>query len=117
VFKRDWRLFVTDILKSINKIERYVESITFEQFIGDDMRRDAVVRNLEIIGEAANQIPEEIQERYSDIPWKSIIGFRNRLAHGYFVIDYKIVWEIVKNDIPLMKRKMEMIEVNKVEIE
>ena len=69
--KRDWRVILADILESINKIENYVEGITYEQFIQEDKTKDAVVRNLEIIGEAASQIPKNIQEKFSDVPWPS----------------------------------------------
>jgi uncharacterized protein with HEPN domain len=107
--KRDRRVILADILESINKIENYVEGITYEQFIRDDKTKDAVVRNLEIIGEAVNQIPKNIREKFSDVPWSQIIGLRNRMIHGYFVVDYRIVWEIVKEDIPSLKRKIELI--------
>jgi len=66
--KRGWRVILADILESINKIEKYVEGITYEQFIQDDKTKDAVVRNLEIIGEAANQIPKNIRQKFSDVP-------------------------------------------------
>ena len=69
--KRDWRVILADILESINKIENYVEGITYEQFIQEDKTKDAVVRNLEIIGEAASQIPKNIQEKFSDVSWPS----------------------------------------------
>jgi uncharacterized protein with HEPN domain len=107
--KRGWRVILADILESINKIENYVEGITYEQFMQDDKTKDAVVRNLEIIGESANQIPKNIRQKFSDVPWPQIIGLRNRMIHGYFVVDYRIVWEIVKKDIPLLKRKIELI--------
>jgi uncharacterized protein with HEPN domain len=107
--KRGWKVILADILESINKIENYVEGITYEQFMQDDKTKDAVVRNLEIIGESANQIPKNIRQKFSDVPWPQIIGLRNRMIHGYFVVDYRIVWEIVKKDIPLLKRKIELI--------
>jgi len=107
--KRDWRVILADILESINKIENYVEGITYEQFMQDNKTKDAVVRNLEIIGESANQIPKNIRQKFSDVPWPQIIGLRNRMIHGYFVVDYRIVWEIVKKDIPLLKRELETL--------
>ena len=107
--KRDWRVILADILESINKIENYVEGVTYQQFIQDDKTKDAVVRNLEIIGESANQIPKNIRQKFSDVPWFQIIGLRNKMIHGYFVVDYRIVWEIVKKDIPSLRRKIELI--------
>jgi uncharacterized protein with HEPN domain len=107
--KRGWRVILADILESINKIENYVEGVTYQQFIQDDKTKDAVVRNLEIIGESANQIPKNIRQKFSDVPWPQIIGLRNKMIHGYFVVDYRIVWEIVKKDIPSLRRKIELI--------
>lgn len=105
--KRDWKLFIMDIVESIEKIEEYIGSYSFMEFLKDSKTKDAVVRNLEIIGEAANQIPKDIQQKYEGIPWAQIVAMRNRLAHGYFVVDYEIVWDIVKNELPgLKKRKL-----------
>jgi uncharacterized protein with HEPN domain len=67
------------------------------------------VRNLEIIGEAANQLPKEIQQKFSNVPWAQIIAMRNRMIHGYFTMDYRIVWNIVKLDIPSLKKELELI--------
>ncbi len=94
--KRDWKLFITDILDCIEKIERYTSGSSYEDFMRDDKTKDAVVRNLEIIGEAANRIPQHIQEEYKEVPWSKIVGLRHRLIHGYFVVDYDIVWNIKK---------------------
>lgn len=107
--ERDWKLFLKDILESITKIERYISELSFEAFMEDEKTKDAVVRNLEIIGEAANHIPRNIQERFHEIPWKQIIGMRNRLIYGYFVVDYTIVWEIVKNELPELRENIERI--------
>jgi uncharacterized protein with HEPN domain len=107
--ERNWKLFIMDMLESINKIEKYIEGLNYEQFVRDEKTKDAVVRNLEIIGEAANQIPKEIQQKFSNVPWAQIIAMRNRMIHGYFAIDYRIVWDIVKIDISLLKKELELI--------
>lgn len=107
--KRDWKLFVKDILECIGKIESYIADFSYEDFIKDERTKDAVVRNLEIIGEAANQIPKEIQQKYPEIPWSQVVGLRHRLTHGYFVVDYRIVWNIVVNELPDLKEKMRKI--------
>ncbi len=107
--KRNWKLFLVDVLESIEKIENYTSEISFEEFIKDEKTKDAVVRNIEIIGEAVKHIPEEIKEKYNQIPWKKITGMRNRLIHGYFVVDYTIVWEIIKNELPDLKEKVKTI--------
>ncbi len=107
--KRDWRLFINDILECIERIEKYVSGLSYDDFIKDDKTKDAVVRNLEIIGEAANQIPMDIRERYKDIPWAQIVGLRHRLIHGYFVVDYDIVWNIISKEMPDLKIKIKEI--------
>jgi len=99
-------LFVHDILEAIEKIETYIEGYSYAEFQNDMKTKDAVVRNLEIIGEAAAQIPPEIRENYSEIPWSQIVGLRNRLVHGYFVVDYEIVWEIITRELPELKAKI-----------
>lgn len=79
-------MFLTDILESVEKIESYVGGFSFEKFMKDEKTKDAVVRNLEIIGETVNQIPKNTQERFNEILWRQIIGLRNRLIHSYFKI-------------------------------
>jgi len=107
--RRNWRLFIVDILESIEKIENYIMGLSYEEFLNDAKTKDAVVRNLEIIGEASNQIPKEITQRYKDIPWSQITGLRNRLIHGYFVVDYRIVWEIIFKELPQLKCQIKKI--------
>lgn len=107
--KRDWKLFLMDILECMEKIESYVSGISYEEFLQDAKTKDAVVRNLEVIGEAANQIPHEIQKKYEEIPWSQIIGLRHRLIHGYFVVDYDIVWNIMSEELPDLKIKLKKI--------
>ena len=107
--KKDWKLFAMDVLEAIEKIEKYVAGLSYKDFMEDSKTKDAVVRNLEIIGEAANQIPKDIQQKYKEVPWSQIIGMRNRLIHGYFVVDYDIVWNIVKNELLDLKVKIKEI--------
>lgn len=97
---RDQLVFFADMLAAIEKIKRYLENITLEEFLEDEMRIDAVVRNLEIIGEAAGKIPPETRSKCSHIPWKRIVGLRNILIHEYFGIDMDIVWDIIENYLP-----------------
>jgi uncharacterized protein with HEPN domain len=100
--KRTPKLLLEDILESDNKILNYTEGFSFEQFLGDGKTIDAVVRNFEIIGEAANRLPEDIRDQYSNIDWHRIRGFRNRIVHDYMGIDYKIVWLIKENYLPTL---------------
>jgi uncharacterized protein with HEPN domain len=104
--KRNWKLFVEDILESIGLIESYISNMNFDDFQKDRRTIDAVVRNLEIIGEASRSIPEEIKNNHPEIDWKGIIGLRNRIAHEYFGISVSIVWEIIKSDLPALKEKI-----------
>jgi uncharacterized protein with HEPN domain len=92
--KRDPRLFLTDMLEAIQKIERYTAGLSFDQFEANEMVLDAVVRNLEIIGEAARYLPPTLRERYTQIEWSRVVGFRNIVIHAYFAVDVEIVWTI-----------------------
>ena len=94
--KRDTLLLLEDMLESSIKIKNYTEKADFDSFISDDKTVDAVIRNFEIIGEAANRIDLEFRERNPEIEWNRIRGFRNRIVHDYFGIDYKIVWSIIE---------------------
>src|SRR5882757_9764870 len=98
--KRSPRLLLEDIIGSANKILTYTEGLSYEQFLADDKTIDAVIRNFEIIGEAANRLPEEIRDKHSNIDWHRIRGFRNRIVHDYMGIDYTIVWLIKENFLP-----------------
>ncbi len=100
MFKREWKLFVKDILESIELIEKYVENMEFDDFVKDRKTVDAVVRNFTIIGEASKNIPDNIKDKYLNVDWKGIAGFRNRIVHAYFEISNHIVWHIVKNELP-----------------
>lgn len=93
---RDNLLLVEDMLLSARKIKRYTKDLDYDSFLLDDKTVDAVVRNFEIIGEAANRIDPEFRESNPEIEWKRIRGFRNRIVHDYFGIDYEIVWSIVE---------------------
>jgi uncharacterized protein with HEPN domain len=103
---RDFEVYLEDILQAITKIRNYVVGVTRESFAQDTMRIDAVVRNLEIIGEAAKTIPESIRSDYPKIEWKKIAGLRDILAHHYFEVDLDIVWDIVQNKLPELERAL-----------
>ncbi len=107
--KRSWILFLQDMLESIGNIAQYTSGMNFQDFMQDHRTRDAVVRNLEVLGEAARRIPPAIQERCPEIPWAQIVSLRNRLIHGYFLVDYGIVWEIVQNELPPLRQRLEQI--------
>mgnify|MGYP000926762381 CR=1 FL=1 len=92
--KREPHLLIEDIIESANKILLYTNNLTFEAFQKDNKTIDAVIRNFEIIGEAANRLSDDFKDKYPNIDWHRIRGFRNRIVHDYFGIDYSIVWEI-----------------------
>jgi len=107
--KREWKLFIEDILESIQLIKNYVENMGFDDFKNDRKTIDAVVRNFEIIGEASRFIPDEIKEKYENADWKGIVGLRNRIAHEYFDISLGIVWHIVMKELPTLEDQMKEI--------
>jgi uncharacterized protein with HEPN domain len=92
---RPYDLYVEDILESIDKIENYISGLEYEEFSKNTMVIDAVLRNLEIIGEASKHIPDDVRENNSKIPWKRMIGLRNIVIHGYFGVDTEIIWRII----------------------
>jgi len=100
---RSCKILVEEIAEAIDKVERYTHGLTFEVFKDNDMAIDAVLRNLEVIGEASKSIPPEVREGYPDIPWKRMIGLRNIVIHEYFGIDVSIIWEIVTRNLPQTK--------------
>lgn len=106
---RDWRFRVEDILEAIAKIQSYTEGMTRDGWIKDDKTFDAVVRNLEIIGEAAKNINREVQERTPDIPWSEMKGIRDVLAHQYFGVDRDVIWETIQNDLSGLAKKLKVL--------
>jgi uncharacterized protein with HEPN domain len=110
--KRPIYLLLNDICKSIDRIEQYIENLSFDAFSDDQKSVDAVTRNLEVIGEAANRLPDEFKEKYSEIEWYKIVGLRHRIVHEYFGIDLEIIWQILHKDLPELKRKLAQIMKN-----
>lgn len=101
--ERNWKMRVEDILGSIEKIKDYTRGMTCEQFSEDAKTVDAVIRNLEIIGEAAGNIPLEIQQQYPDLAWLEMRGIRNIMAHEYFGVSLPIIWHAIERDLPPLK--------------
>ena len=97
--ERSWRMRVEDILASIEKIKAYTQGMTYEKFSADGKTVDAVIRNLEIIGEAAGYIPLEIQEKFPDLAWLEMRGMRNIVAHEYFGVSLPILWRAIEQDL------------------
>ena len=103
---REYNLYLKDIYDSIEKIEDYVKDLSFEGFDQDAKTIDAVVRNFEIIGEAARHIPKNIISQYPQIPWSKMVSTRNKVLHEYFGIDTEILWKTIKEDLPILKERI-----------
>jgi len=107
--KRNASLLLEDIIGCIRNIEGYTHGLEQDAFEKDRKTIDAVVRNLEIIGEAANSLPASYREDHEDIEWPQIVGLRNRIIHEYFDVDLDIIWFIVKNELAPLKREIEKL--------
>jgi uncharacterized protein with HEPN domain len=107
--KKDYKLYLKDIAEAMESIEQFVKGISFDDFAKDDKTASAVIRKFEIIGEATKQIPDEIRQKYPTIPWKEMAGMRDRLIHFYSGVDYKLVWDTIKNRLPQVKPQIKKI--------
>jgi len=105
--KRDWQDYIADILNAIQEVEEFTIGMNFEAFRADKKTINAVIRSLEVLGEAAKHIPEDIREQYPDIPWKRMAGTRDKLIHEYSGIDLETVWTVIKEELPPLKTLVE----------
>ena len=115
--KREYLDYIQDIINSIDDVEVFIKGFDFEGFKKDKKTINAVIRSLEVIGEAAKKIPDEIKEKNNDIPWKNISGMRDKLVHEYFGVDEEIVWKVASEEISNLKLPMQIIfeEIKKME--
>jgi len=106
---REHRLFLEDMRKACDKVIRFTKQITREQFVADDKTFDAVMRDLEIIGEASKHIPPEVRTQHPDIDWHKIAGLRDVVVHEHFGIDVEIIWDIVTCEVPVLLQQLNRI--------
>ena len=111
---REALLFLEDIEKSCAKIIRYTGDLERDQVFVDEMRFDAILFNLHVVGEAVKKLPLDLRDRYPDIAWREITGLRDFVAHAYFALDLDILWDAIRQDIPaLLVRTREMIAIER----
>jgi uncharacterized protein with HEPN domain len=102
-------MFLEDLLLAMNRIAEYIDGMSFLDFKRDYKTVDAVIRNFEIIGEAAKNIPSEIKEKHTEVPWAEMYLLRNKVSHEYFGIDYEIIWDVASHYLPENKNQIEII--------
>ena len=98
--KREWRFYVSDMIDFCERVLDYTAGLDRSSFVASAMTYDAVLRNLELIGEASTHIPEAVRDAHPEIPWRAIVGARNRLAHSYLLIDDEIIWTMIEDAVP-----------------
>jgi len=107
--KRDVNLFIQDILENIKDIESFSKGLNKKEFASNKLKQNAIIRSLEIIGEAVKNIPDSFRNEYPNIPWKGIAGFRDVLSHAYFGVNIDRVWNIIDQDLHSFKKELEKI--------
>lgn len=108
--KKDPKILITHILQSIKSVEKYSKGLEKERFMNDEEKQDAIIRKLEVIGEAVANLEDKFKQDYPNVPWQDISDMRNRLIHEYFAVDLDLVWEVLQNDLPALKANILKIE-------
>lgn len=105
--QREPKVFLEDIYAAAVKIEKYTKGLSFEDFVDNDLVSDAVIKNVLVIGEATKNISGEIREKTPHIEWRKMAGMRDMMIHGYFSINYRIVWDVAQNKVPTLKQQIQ----------
>ena len=106
---KDQSVYLKHMLEAIQRIKDYTKNMDVKAFFNNNMVEDAVVRNIEIIGEASKNLSAEFKKKYSDVPWKDISGMRDRIVHFYFGLDFGLVWNVVEHDLPKLEKSIRKI--------
>jgi uncharacterized protein with HEPN domain len=107
---REWRFYLDDMIGSAEKVMLYTDGLDQERFVASGLNYDATIRNLELIGEAATNIPDEVRAQHPQIPWRLVIATRNRLIHGYLGIDNDTLWSIIQQNIPELLEQLQRLK-------
>ncbi len=106
---RNYRIYLKDIVAAMDSIDTFIAEMDFEIFQDDDKTSSAVIRKLAIIGEAVKHVPQEVRDKYPQVPWREMAGMRDKLIHFYFGVDYSLVWRAITERIPEIRREMHRI--------
>ena len=107
--KRDYTDYINDILTSIEEVKDFTNGMTIDNFLKDKKTSNAVIRSLEVMGEAAGKIPEELRAKVPEVPWAKMSGMRNKLIHEYFGVDLEIVWSVVQEELPPLESPLKKL--------
>jgi uncharacterized protein with HEPN domain len=110
--KREWEDYLADIIQSMNEVEEFTRGLTYESFMKDRKTINAVIRSLEVMGEASKRIPDEVRAKHSEIPWKRMAGMRDKLIHEYAGVDLETVWDAIQEEIPPIRPLLEELQDN-----
>jgi uncharacterized protein with HEPN domain len=106
---RDYKVYLEDIVEAIRKIQFFTSDLSLQTFSSDVKTFDAVIRNLEIIGEASKRVPEEVRSKYPNVEWRKTAGLRDILAHEYFGVDKEIIWDVIHNKLPVLEKQIKQM--------
>lgn len=107
---REWRFYLDDMIGFAEKVIAYTDGLDQERFVDSGLNYDATIRNLELIGEAASNIPDEVRQSYPQIPWRMLVATRNKLIHGYLGIDNDTLWSIIQGDVPVLLKELHKLK-------